>query len=57
MSENEALLEVLANLGNADSKKTGTISYVYNGVKNMQHTMSAKNSIMWQYLQLMIGKY
>lgn len=33
MSENEALLEVLANLGNADSKKTGTISYVYNGVK------------------------
>ena len=33
MSENEALLEVLANLGNADSKNTGTISYVYNGVK------------------------
>lgn len=33
MSENEALLEVLENLGNADSKKTGTISYVYNGVK------------------------
>lgn len=33
MSENEALLEVLANLGNTDSKKTGTISYVYNGVK------------------------
>ena len=33
MSKNEALLEVLANLGNADSKKTGTISYVYNGVK------------------------
>ena len=33
MSENEALLELLANLGNADSKKTGTISYVYNGVK------------------------
>ncbi len=33
MSENEALLEVLANLGNADSKKTGTISYAYNGVK------------------------
>lgn len=33
MSENEALLEVLANLGNADSKKTGTISYVKNGVK------------------------
>lgn len=33
MSENEALLEVLASLGNADSKKTGTISYVYNGVK------------------------
>ena len=33
MSENEALLEVLANLGNADSKKTGTISYVYNRVK------------------------
>ena len=26
-------------------------------LKNMQHTMSAKNSIMWQYLQLMIGKY
>ena len=33
MSENEALLEVLANMGNADSKNTGTISYVYNGVK------------------------
>ena len=57
MSENEALLEVLANLGNAEVKRPEQYHMFTMVLKNMQHIMSAKSSIMWQYLQLMRGKY